>query len=67
MTKKVIIITLLGALAGAVLGYSYYYFIGCASGACFITSKPINSTVYGAVLGGLFFNSISDFIIKNKK
>jgi type III secretory pathway component EscU len=66
MTKKVIIITLLGVIVGAVLGYTYYYFVGCSSGTCSITSKPLNSTLYGAILGGLLFNSISDYLKKNK-
>lgn len=38
-------------LAGAGLGYAYYYFIGCNSGACPITSNPYISTIYGAVAG----------------
>ena len=66
MTKKVIIITLLGVIVGAVLGYTYYYFVGCSSGTCSITSKPLNNTLYGAILGGLLFNSISDYLKKNK-
>jgi len=61
MTKKGIIITLIGVVVGAVSGYAYYYFVGCASGTCSITSKPINSTIYGAVLGGLLLNSIANF------
>jgi hypothetical protein len=61
MTTKVIIITIIGVLVGAVLGYAYYHYVGCASGTCSITSKPLNSTLYGAVLGGLLFNSISDY------
>lgn len=50
---------IIGTLAGAVLGYAYYYFIGCASGTCAITSKPLNSTIYGALMGLLFFSSLS--------
>lgn len=38
-------------LGGAVLGYMYYYYIGCNSGHCPITSDPLISTVYGGVLG----------------
>lgn len=44
-----------GVIAGALAGYAYYYFVGCASGTCAITSNPINSTAYGAIMGGLFF------------
>ena len=61
MTTKVIIITIIGVIVGAVLGYAYYHYVGCASGTCAIPSKPLNSTLYGAVLGGLLFNSISDY------
>jgi len=42
---------LLGMSTGAVLGYAYYYFIGCQTGSCPLTSNPIISTVYGAVAG----------------
>lgn len=56
MTKKALIITAVGTLMGAVAGYLYYSYVGCASGTCVITSKPINSTLYGAVVGGLLFN-----------
>lgn len=65
MTTKVILITIIGVIIGAVLGYAYYHYVGCASGTCAITSKPLNSTLYGAVLGGLLFNIISDYR-KNK-
>jgi F0F1-type ATP synthase assembly protein I len=49
-------LTFLGVLLGAIFGYLYYHFVGCASGTCNITSKPLNSTLYGAMLGGLLFN-----------
>lgn len=46
---------LIGALVGAIAGYIYWQQIGCASGTCMITSKPINSTLYGAIMGSLLF------------
>jgi hypothetical protein len=49
-------LTLVGLLVGALLGYVYYHFVGCASGTCAITSTPMNSALYGALLGGLLFN-----------
>jgi phage shock protein E len=49
-------LTILGVTLGAISGYLYYYFVGCASGTCAITSSPINSTLYGAVMGGLLSN-----------
>jgi hypothetical protein len=56
MTKKAIIITGIGIVVGAIAGYLYYFYVGCASGTCAITSKPLNSTLYGALMGGLVFN-----------
>jgi hypothetical protein len=56
MTKKAIIITGIGIIVGAIAGFLYYFYVGCASGTCAITSKPINSTLYGALMGGLVFN-----------
>ena len=56
MSKKAIIITAVGVIVGAIAGYAYYHYVGCASGTCAITSKPLNSTLYGALMGGLLFN-----------
>jgi len=49
------ILFIIGAMAGAVAGYLYWNFVGCSSGTCAITSKPVNSTLYGAVMGSLLF------------
>jgi phage shock protein E len=51
-------LTVIGVIFGAIGGYLYYYFVGCASGTCGITSSPINSTLYFAILGGLIVNLI---------
>ena len=40
-------------LAGAGAGYLYYFFVGCASGTCPISSNPLISTLYGGVIGWL--------------
>lgn len=44
-------------MVGAVVGYGYYYFVGCANGTCAITSNPINSTLYGSMMGILLVSS----------
>jgi hypothetical protein len=51
-------------IIGAILGFSYYHFIGCNSGSCAITSQPINSTLYGAFMG--FFWCLPDFWTKKE-
>lgn len=56
MSKKALIITGIGVVVGAISGFLYYNYIGCFSGTCAITSKPLNSTLYGALMGGLLFN-----------
>ncbi len=48
------LILFIGIIIGGIGGYLYYYFIGCASGTCAITSNPINSSIYGMIMGGLF-------------
>ncbi len=44
----------LGVILGGAIGFAYYYFIGCKSGTCAITSSPVNSTLYGVLLGTLW-------------
>ena len=56
-------LTVFGILIGAIAGYAYYSFIGCSSGTCSITSNPLNSTLYGALIGGLLLNTFQ----KDKK
>lgn len=50
--------TFIGIGLGLIGGYAYYYFIGCASGTCAITSKPLNSSLYGGMMGGLLLNML---------
>ncbi len=51
--KKKMIKIILGVLAGGIVGFLYYRFIGCHSGACRIAGNPYISTIYWAVLGGI--------------
>lgn len=46
----------IGIAIGAIVGFAYWKFIGCASGTCMITSKPLNSTLYGSLMGYLLFS-----------
>lgn len=49
-------LTFAGLVLGAIGGFLYWKWVGCAGGTCAITSRPLNSTLYGAVIGSLFFN-----------
>jgi hypothetical protein len=48
------------SLIGALIGFTYWKFIGCSNGTCTIQSVWYNSTLYGALMGYL----ISDLFKK---
>ncbi len=45
--------TIIFLVAGAVIGYAGYYFVGCSTGACPLTANPWISTLIGIVFGGV--------------
>ena len=49
-------LTMLGIILGALGGFLYWKFVGCESGTCPITSSPVNSSLWGAVMGGLLLS-----------
>ena len=51
----------IGAIVGAIAGFLYWKYVGCLTGTCAITSNPIRSTLYFALLGALLFS-----LFKNK-
>lgn len=67
MKKKKYIVLSIGVLFGAIAGYAYYYYVGCASGTCAITSRPLNSTLYGGLVGGLLVNLFQSDKKKDKE
>jgi len=62
LTNRFFIKRILPVAVGSILGYAYYFFVGCRTGSCPISSNPFVSTIYGAVLGG-----IVSFPTKKKK
>ena len=60
-------LNILGIAVGAIGGYLYYHYVGCASGTCLITSKPLNSTLYGALLGNFLFRLFKTETTKSKQ
>ncbi|MFT4070740.1 MAG: DUF6132 family protein [Dysgonamonadaceae bacterium] len=55
-----------GVIAGMIVGYLYWKYIGCTSGTCPITSSPIISSIYGGVLGGLASNILKSINTKKE-
>ena len=49
-------LTFAGLAIGAIGGFLYWKYVGCTTGTCPITSSPVNSTLWGAVMGGLLLN-----------
>ncbi len=47
----------IGPVIGSIAGFSYYHFVGCASGTCAITGSPYMSTIWGAAMGYFLVNS----------
>jgi hypothetical protein len=50
----------LGIILGGLGGFMFFYFVGCKSGSCAITSNPVSSILMGSFLG--FFNTSSPCI-----
>lgn len=50
------ILLTVGVALGAVGGWLYWNYFGCTTG-CAITSSPVNSSLYGALMGGLLLHS----------
>ncbi len=40
-------------LGGGLVGLGYYYLLGCSTGTCVITSSPLTSMAYMALVGWL--------------
>jgi len=60
-------LSLFGVVVGALGGFLYWNYVGCESGTCMITSKPINSTLYGALMGFLLFGMFQKEKIADNK
>jgi hypothetical protein len=53
LNKQTILKRIFPVVIGGILGYTYYYFIGCTNG-CAIQSNPYLSTIYGIAIGVVF-------------
>ena len=50
--------TIFGVLIGGGVGFAWYRWISCSSGACPMLSNPYTSTLYGMILGGLIGSNL---------
>jgi hypothetical protein len=50
------ILAISGIATGITGGFLYYYFIGCRTGSCAITSSPWLSMIWGGAMGFLVFD-----------
>ena len=54
-----------GALIGAIAGFLYWKFVGCSSGHCMISSRPLSSMTYFAASGMLIASAFKKEKSKN--
>ncbi len=59
--------SLIFMVLGAIGGYLYWNYVGCATGSCAITSVWWRSTIYGAIIGWLLGDLINDKLNKRKE
>ena len=56
LLRKNILLAISGIVIGTAGGFMYFYFIGCRTGSCPITSSPWLSMLWGATVGFLIFD-----------
>ncbi|MEG0011783.1 MAG: DUF6132 family protein [Muribaculaceae bacterium] len=50
---------IIGGVIGVIGGFLYWFYIGCSTGTCPITSSPVISTIWGAIIGALLLSSFT--------
>lgn len=57
---------LIGLVVGAIGGFIYWKYVGCVTGDCPITSSPLYSSIWGALIGGLGLDLIASLFKKKE-
>lgn len=60
-------ITLSGTLLGIIIGYLYWFYVGCLDGTCPINASPMMNILRGGLLGGLLFSFINSLMLQRKE
>lgn len=55
-----------GSFLGILIGFLYYYFIGCENG-CPIKSNPYLMSIYGGIMGGTGVSLLYSYIKPKNK
>lgn len=55
---------IIGTVVGAISGFLYWKYVGCLTGSCPITAKPLNSTIYFALMGAVLFGMFKKESVK---
>jgi hypothetical protein len=55
--EAMILRIVIGMIVGGGLGFGWYKLAGCSTGACPLTSHPVITMIYGAVVGALVATS----------
>jgi hypothetical protein len=60
LRSKYFLISALMIVGGGLAGFLFYFFVGCKTGTCAITSNPYNSIIMGSLLGFLLIGKPSE-------
>ncbi len=58
--------TSIGAIAGGVLGFLYWKFVGCNTGSCPLTSNPVQSIFIFGFFGGFMAKDKNEKKVKKE-
>lgn len=57
-------IEIIASIIGSIAGFAYWFYIGCSTGTCPITSHWYTTVIYGAIMGFLIGQMITDYNTK---
>ncbi|MFO7867813.1 MAG: DUF6132 family protein [Bacteroidales bacterium] len=64
---KKFIFEIIFSILGFIGGYAYWFYIGCSTGQCPITSQWYTSALYGVLMGFVLGQIVRDKVQKSKQ